>query len=222
MNCGSAMDYLRAIHDATEQGGGVGNATLARALGVRPPSVTGMVERLCREGLVARHDDRTLRLTAKGRRAARSGIRRHRLIETWLIRSLGLGWTAAHEEAHRLEHALSPTLEGVIAERLGHPKRDPHGAPIPDADGHFPSEASAPLSDLADGEGGTVVRLSDRQPEKLGYWRALGLTLGARVRRLGTEAFGGPVALSIRGRKALVGAPVLQGVWVRRREAGHE
>ena len=106
MPVGSTIDYLRTIHDLLEQGTPVVNVAIARALKVRPASVTGMMNRLVREGLMSREVDRRLRLTAKGRRMAQNSIRRHRLVETWLIRSLHMDWATAHEEAHRMEHAV--------------------------------------------------------------------------------------------------------------------
>ena len=218
MHSGSTIDYLRTVHDLLEQGTPVGNAAIARALNVRPASVTGMMNRLVRDGLISRKEDRRLRLTAKGRRMAQVSIRRHRLIETWLTRALDMDWATAHEEAHRIEHAVSPSLEAAIAKHLGHPSHDPHGAPIPDAAGRVTEEEATPLESLEDGEDGTVVRLSDRHAGKLAYWSSLGLTLGASVRRTGAAQFGGPVKLAVQGKTVLVGEEALHGVWVRRGE----
>ena len=220
MPVGSTIDYLRTIHDLLEQGTPVVNVAIARALKVRPASVTGMMNRLVREGLMSREVDRRLRLTAKGRRMAQNSIRRHRLVETWLIRSLHMDWATAHEEAHHMEHAVSSSLEAAIAKHMGDPSHDPHGAPIPDARGRVNDEDATPLESLKDGEEGAVVRLSDRHAEKLAYWSSLGLVLGASVRRTRTAEFGGPVELAVEGTKALVGEEALHGVWVRRVEDG--
>jgi len=173
-----------------------------------------MVQRMGREGLVRRAGAGEVRLTEKGLRLARRSIRRHRLIETWLVRSLGMNWTEAHEEAHQLEHALSPRLEALLDAHLGHPRQDPHGAAIPAADGTMPGQTPTPAENLPDGSEGTVSRLNDRDPERLRYWEELGLKLGACVRRVGSAPFGGPVELRVDGRSVHVGPEALSGIWL--------
>lgn len=217
---GSVLDYLRALADLEEAGAPLRNGAIVGALNVTPPSVSQMMARLRREGLVEEPDPGRPRLTDAGRRMARRAVRRHRLIETWLVRSLDLDWTTAHEEAHELEHALSDRLEEALDRHLGRPRRDPHGAPIPGVDGADPAERLAPLASLADGASGVVARLRDRDQERLDYWASVGLTLGARVRRVSAAPYDGPVEIEIEGRTVHLGAAALDGVWVRTEETG--
>ncbi|MBX9927443.1 MAG: metal-dependent transcriptional regulator, partial [Gemmatimonadaceae bacterium] len=130
----SVEDYLKAIYEAERDGPAPTN-TLAARLGVAPASVSGMLTRLAAQKLVTVERYRGARLTAAGRKAALALIRRHRILETYLVAMLGIGWDEVHAEAERLEHAASPKLIERMAEALGHPAVDPHGAPIPGPDG---------------------------------------------------------------------------------------
>ena len=124
-------DYLKALYVLTESGGTATVGQIAAVLGISPPSVTNMIKRLVRQGLV-RHDPyRAVSLTETGHAAARAVVRRHRLLELYLSQTLGLDLTVVHDEADRLEHALSDSLERRLDELLGHPDTDPHGEPIP-------------------------------------------------------------------------------------------
>ncbi|MDQ7820074.1 MAG: metal-dependent transcriptional regulator [Armatimonadota bacterium] len=124
-------DYLKVLYALTEPGGGATVGQIAERLGVSPPSVTNMIKRLARQGLV-RHDPyRAVYLTDAGRAAAEAVVRRHRLLELYLSRALGIDPSQVHDEADRLEHALSESLERRLDELLGHPDTDPHGEPIP-------------------------------------------------------------------------------------------
>lgn len=150
-------DYLRGIH-AIEEIGGSPTATtdLARRLGVSVSAVSGMVRRLSAAGLVDHERYGCVALTAEGRRAALGVVRRHRLIETFLVEVLGYRWDEVQDEAELLEHAVSDRLLARMAELLGHPGRDPHGDPIPGSDGTLAAESTQPLSALP---AGTVCRL---------------------------------------------------------------
>ena len=218
---GSVLDYLRAMEDLSERGIPLRNGAIAEALEIKPPSVTQMLDRLRELGFVAARARGKVELTGEGRRLARRGVRRHRLIETWLVQSLGLPWDIAHEEAHSLEHAFSDRLEEVLDRRLGRPAHDPHGAAIPDRDGKTPQEAIQPFEWLADGEAGVVVRLCDRDPEKLAYWSGLGIALGIRLERTRTEPFGEAVHVKVDGAPLVVGLQALEGVWIRPVEPEH-
>ena len=218
MTEGSIADYLRTMADLTERGLPLRNGSIARALEVTPASVTGMVRRMREKRLVAGQTGAAMRLTEKGRMLACNSVRRHRLIETWLIESLGMAWADAHEEAHRLEHALSPRLEAAIDAHLGHPERDPHGALIPDANGRMNDDDLLPLSELPDDTVGIVSRLGDRDAEKLRYWSSLGIGLGARVKLLASAPYGGPVEISVNQETVYLGPQALDGIWVRLEE----
>src|SRR5215475_4169651 len=127
----SVQDYLAAIYDLASSGKPVIGARLAKHMAISAPAVTESIQRLVRGGYVKVGRGKELILTGKGRQIAEVMARRHRLLERWLTDKLGLNWTDAHEEAHRLEHAISPRVEDRLAELLGMPSTRPHGNPIP-------------------------------------------------------------------------------------------
>ena len=127
----SVQDYLAAIYDLGSSRRPVIGARLAKHMGISAPAVTEAIQRLTRGGYVKVGQGKELGLTPKGRQIAEVMARRHRLLERWLTDILGLDWTQAHEEAHRLEHAISPRVEDRLAELLGMPSTCPHGNPIP-------------------------------------------------------------------------------------------
>src|SRR5437870_8382941 len=127
----SVQDYLAAIYDLASSGKPVIGARLAKHMGISAPAVTEAIHRMARGGYVKIGRGKELVLSTKGRQIAELMARRHRLLERWLTDTLGLNWTDAHEEAHRLEHALSPRVEDRLAELLGMPSTCPHGNPIP-------------------------------------------------------------------------------------------
>ena len=128
----SVEDYLKAIYGFSEMGKSAGTTKLARVLGVQPASVTGMIRRLTEDGLVEREPYRGIRLTERGGQVALGVVRRHRIIESFLVQQLGFPRDEVHEEAERLEHAASDRLVERMAAVLGHPREDPHGTPIPE------------------------------------------------------------------------------------------
>lgn len=161
-------DYLKTIYQHTEwQDEPISPSVLASKLAVAPASVTGMVKKLAALGLVAHVPYGPLNLTEAGTVRAIAVVRRHRLIETWLVRDLGYAWDEVHDEAELLEHSVSDRLLEAIDERLGHPTHDPHGDPIPDAAGRAPVSAFVLLDDLGPARQGIVLRIDDRKPELL-------------------------------------------------------
>lgn len=175
-------NYLKVIYSHTEwQPEPITSSQLAARLGVVPSSVTEMVKKLSRQGLVQHERYGAIRLSDAGRAEAIRMVRRHRLIETWLVQQFGYGWDEVHDEAEVLEHALSDRLLDAIDAALGHPDRDPHGDPIPAADGSVPAARGDLLAELAEGTSGTVVRISDREPEVLRVLDAAGIGIGSRV-----------------------------------------
>src|SRR5258705_12709058 len=127
----SVQDYLAAIYDLAGSGKPVIGARLAKHMAISAPAVTEAIHRMARGGYVKIGRRQELVLSTNGRQIAEVMARRHRLLERWLTDTLGLNWTDAHEEAHRLEHALSPRVEDRLAELLGMPSTCPHGNPIP-------------------------------------------------------------------------------------------
>lgn len=163
-----ADDYLKAIYHHTEwQDDPITPSQLAGVLGLAPSSVTEMVKKLAAQGLVQHRPYGPVSLTATGERRAAQVIRRHRLIETWLVREFQYAWDEVHDEAEVLEHSLSDRLLEGIDERLGRPRFDPHGDAIPDATGAVHREPFVLLADAVSGHAGRVLRVSDRDPDLL-------------------------------------------------------
>lgn len=175
-------DYLKTIYHRTEwQDERITPSQLAAELGLAPSSVTEMVQKLAAQGLVSHRPYGPVALTEKGQRRAAAIIRRHRLIETWLVREFGYSWDEVHDEAEVLEHSISDRLLEGIDERLGRPRYDPHGDAIPDAAGHVEREPFVLLADAVPGHTGRVLRVSDRDPDLLRAIESAGVTVGAGV-----------------------------------------
>ena len=175
-------DYLKTIYHHTEwQDDRITPSQLAAELGLAPSSVTEMVQKLAAQGLVTHRPYGPIALSEKGERRAAATLRRHRLIETWLVREFGYAWHEVHDEAEILEHAISDRLLEGIDERLGRPRFDPHGDAIPDAAGHVHREPFVLLASAAAGHTGRVLRVSDRDPDLLRAVEAAGVSVGATV-----------------------------------------
>ena len=175
-------DYLKTIYHHTEwQDDRITPSQLAAELGLAPSSVTEMVQKLAAQGLVTHRPYGPIALSPEGERRAAAIIRRHRLIETWLVREFGYAWDEVHDEAEVLEHTISDRLLEGIDERLGRPRFDPHGDAIPDASGQVRREPFVLLGAAAVGHSGRVLRVSDRDPELLRAVEAAGVAVGARV-----------------------------------------
>ncbi|HVE79302.1 MAG TPA: metal-dependent transcriptional regulator [Gemmatimonadaceae bacterium] len=209
-------DYLKAIYELERQGaldadprgtrGGAGATTseIAERLALSPASVSGMVRRLAEHGLLAHTRYRGVRLTARGREAALRTIRRHRVLEAYLARALGLPWDRVHEEAERLEHAASDDLIDRMATTLGEPAVDPHGAPIPRRDGTVDERRHPTLAQLAVGARARIVMVSDEDADRLRYLGELGLRPGASVAIVARAPFDGPISVrTARGRREI-------------------
>ncbi|MFG6403058.1 metal-dependent transcriptional regulator [Microbacterium sp. P04] len=175
-------DYLKTIYHHTEwQDERITPSQLAAVLGLAPSSVTEMVKKLAAQGLVTHRPYGPVALTDTGRLRAAAVIRRHRLIETWLVEEFGYGWHEVHDEAEVLEHTVSDRLLDGIDVRLGRPRFDPHGDAIPDAAGVVHREEFVLLADAAPGHRGRVLRVSDRDPELLRALVDAGIEVGIDV-----------------------------------------
>jgi DtxR family transcriptional regulator, Mn-dependent transcriptional regulator len=201
----SVEDYLKAIYRLSPEGRPASTSEIAHLLELSAPSVSGMVKRLSELGLLEHLPYKGVQLTAEGRRAALRMVRRHRLIEAYLVEFLGYSWDTVHEEAERLEHAVSDTLVERMAVALGHPSVDPHGDPIPTADGAIEELASTPLATLEVGDTAEIVRVHEGDSERLRYLATLGLKPGAVVTVLDRQPFGGPVTIETRGEVQVIG-----------------
>ncbi|ANE42564.1 metal-dependent transcriptional regulator [Deinococcus puniceus] len=197
----SAEDYVKQLYalglSGQKGGGKVSTQALADALGVAPASVTGMLRKLSEQGLVSHAPYQGARLTAEGERVALEVLRHHRLLELFLHRALGVPLDEVHEEAERLEHALSERLEARIAAWLGDPTHDPHGDPIPTLAGEVPARAERRLSQLAVGDGGMVARVPDGDAEQLRALVAAGLTPGVTLQVRVVDAALGTLTVEI-------------------------
>ncbi len=192
-------DYLKAIYEIAGERGRASTASLARKLRVAPASVTGMLQKLAlrKPPPVQYRKHRGARLSEHGKLRALEVIRHHRLIELFLHRFLGYSWDEVHDEAERLEHAISEQLEDRIAERLGDPEVDPHGHPIPRKDGSIPPRRDLSLLDVFVGAESTVSRVSDRNPDMLRYLSELGIAPGTKIRLTERAPFDGPLMLEV-------------------------
>lgn len=179
----SIQDYLKHIYELTEYGGLASTNALAKKLKVKPASVTGMVQKLSSSNpaLVEYQKHQGVTLTNEGKKAALEVIRHHRLIEAWLVQTLGYSWAEVHEEAERLEHVISEDFERRIAAAMGHPLRDPHGELIPTADLKMPLEDSTPLSALRPNQSGRIQCVKDADTNLLLHLESLGLIPGAQI-----------------------------------------
>src|SRR5215212_8352222 len=178
----SIQDYLKNIYELTENGEIASTNALAKKLNISAPSVTGMIQRLASASpaLVEYQKHQGVTLTTEGKKAALEVIRHHRLLEAWLVQTLGYSWDNVHEEAEKLEHVISEDFERRIAAAMGHPLRDPHGEPIPTADLQMPLDASTPLSSLRPGQTATIRRVKASDTKLLRYLDELGLVPGAK------------------------------------------
>lgn len=177
----AVQDYLKAIHGLGGADRLVSPADIALALKVKAPSVTGMLKRLAESGWIEYTSGSGATLTPSGRDEARRVIRRHRLVELFLTRVLGLDWSEVDAEAEALEHAISPRLERAIAGHLGEPLEDPHGHPIPSASGELHHRTLHRLSEFRAGQRVLVREAQDDNPARLRHWQSQGLVPGAVV-----------------------------------------
>jgi DtxR family transcriptional regulator, Mn-dependent transcriptional regulator len=218
----SVEDYLKTIYHLSLKGAPAGTTDIAHALELSPPSVSGMVKRLAEQGLVEHAPYRGVELTDAGRRLALRMVRRHRVLETYLVEFLGYDWDIVHEEAERLEHAVSDSLIERMAAALGHPEVDPHGDPIPQADGSINELAFTALPDVAIGLPVTIRRVDASNPDRLRYLATLGLKPGARFTVLDRQPFNGPITIRTQSRDHVIGHELATALLCAPAPAGEE
>ena len=210
------QDYLAAIYDLAGTDKPVIGARLARHMHVSAPSITEALRRMQKDGYVRVGTRKEVRLTTKGLGIAETMARRHRLIERWLTDELGLDWSRAHDEAHRLEHSLSPVVEERLAEKLGMPSTCPHGNPIPGMpapEAHRP----IPLNQAPAGHPFVVERITeeaeaDRQLLRF-LWES-GIRPGSRVVVSEIAPYAGTVSIDLDGRTVTMGLSASNKIWV--------
>lgn len=193
----SVENYLKAIYHLELRSDRVKTKELADALEVSLPSITSMLKTMAADGLVEYQPYKGARLTNEGLEQALKVIRKHRLVEMFLVETLGFTWDEVHAEAEQLEHAVSDLLAERISVYLGDPRFDPHGDPIPTAQGVVHKMESMPLSTAMPGFQGEVVRVLDQNPEVLRHLTKVGLTPSSDFRVLSVQEFDGQMQLEI-------------------------
>lgn len=208
----AVQDYLKAIHHRGGADTAVSSKDIADDLKVSAPSVHGMVKRLVEAGWIDYSRSTGAKLTAAGVAEARRVIRRHRLIELFLTKVLGLDWSEVDAEAEALEHAISPRLEQAIAAHLGEPLEDPHGHPIPSAAGEVRHRELKSLAEFAPGQAAVVREVPDDDPARLRHWRQHGLVPGARVLVVSYQPLDDLFEVDVGGRRIRLGSQGLAGL----------
>lgn len=193
----SVEDYLKSVFHLTSQGGFATTSDIAEMLEVAPPSVSGMMKRLSETGLIEHVPYRGVQLTPQGRRAALQMIRRHRILESYLTSKLGFDWGDVHIEAERLEHAASEKLIERMADALGEPRYDPHGAPIPTAAGEIEEAELVTLAEAGVGTSLILQEVGDENPARLHYLAEQSLTPGMRLTVIDRQPFNGPTIVRL-------------------------
>ncbi len=202
----AVQDYAKAIWSLEQRSTHpVSTSAIAERLEVSAASASAMVKRLESLGLAERQPYHGVRLTGAGEQVALEVLRHHRLLELYLAEALGMSWDRVHKEAEVLEHAISPELSELIAAKLGNPTHDPHGDPIPTANGEIDEPLTRSLADFGPGERGRFTRVSDSNPEMLRYLSERGIAPGAQLEVVGREPFGGPLTLRANGREHALG-----------------
>ncbi len=191
------LDYLGAIYRLGESLDKVTTSALAEHMCVSAPATSSMLKRLEESRLVERSSVDGVSLTDQGRLAALQLIRRHRLLEVFLIQIMGFTWDQVDSEAHRLEHAISSAFEDRMDALCGHPTHCPHGDPIPTKDGRIVDVATVPLVEMAEGATGVLHRATSRDARVLRYLARLGLMPGNAVRLVEVGPFNGPVTVEL-------------------------
>lgn len=212
----SIQDYLKNIYELTENGESASTNALAKKLKISAPSVTGMIQKLAsaRPALVEYQKHQGVTLTKEGKKAALEVIRHHRLLEAWLVQTLGYSWDEVHEEAERLEHVISEDFERRIAAAMGHPARDPHGELIPTEDLKMPSDESTLLSTLRPNQTATIKRVDASDKRLLRYLEELGLLPGVQIGVKDYSPFDHNLTIKVGRRSFVLGLNITSKIYV--------
>lgn len=207
-------EYLAEIYRLQEYEPTVSTTSLAERLDVSAPAVPRMLKRLKSAGYVKHIPYQGVQLTERGRGEALREIRRHRILEVFLVNVMGFSWDEAHEHSEDMGRGLNGVLTERMAEMTGFPTRCPHGEPIPDADGNLPELTDICLINLSVGHRGTVSRVRTHDPDRLRYFGELGVEPGVPFEVLGRAPFNGPVRLRVSNDEVVLGASLIQSIWV--------
>jgi DtxR family transcriptional regulator, Mn-dependent transcriptional regulator len=208
-------NYIKTIYSLSLEPGEVSVSELARKLSVKLPTVTSMIKKLSSKKLVSYAPYQGIKITEKGRKEALSIIRKHRLAELFLVKILKLGWEEVHDIAEQLEHVNSERFYNRIDELLGYPKADPHGEPIPDANGKVVSQKSIPLSQVTVGSPVKISAVTNDEKLFLDHLNSKGLQIGDLITVKKKEEFDGSVLIVNKSKKeAMLSNQVAEKIWV--------
>lgn len=210
----SVEDFLKAVYALQQAADRVSTNALAEHLRVKAPSVTDMARRMEGAGLIHYKKYHGVRLTDEGERTALNVIRRHRMIELYLVQELGYELQEVHAEAERLEHAVSDRFIEALDRKLGNPEIDPHGDPIPSAEGYLPPSSAIPLTDLPLEQAAKITRLHTSSPDMIQYLVDREFKLGDSIAVTARDPFHGPLSIMVEGRREVIGYTVAACIYV--------
>jgi DtxR family Mn-dependent transcriptional regulator len=207
-------EYLAEIYRLQEDSPTVSTTSLAERLDVSPPAVPRMLKRLKSAGYVKHIPYQGVELTERGREEALQEIRRHRILEVFLVNVMDFTWDEAHEHADELGRGLNNALTQRMAEMTNFPQRCPHGEPIPNENGELPLINDTCIMNLAVGYKGTISRVRTHEPERLQYFASLNLVPSVEFEIVGRAPFNGPMRLRIGREEVVLGAELTKSIWV--------
>ncbi len=207
-------EYLAEIYRLQEDSPTVSTTSLAERLEVSPPAVPRMLKRLKSSGYVKHVPYQGVELTERGREEALQEIRRHRILEVFLVNVMNFTWDEAHQHADELSRGLNNELTNRMAEMTDHPTRCPHGEPIPDEDGELPPIHDTCIMNLSIGHKGTISRVRTHEPERLQYFASLKLMPGVKFEIVGRAPFNGPMRLRLDREEVVLGVELTKSIWV--------
>lgn len=207
-------DYLAEIYRLQEDAPTVSTTSLADRLHVSAPAVPRMLKRLRNAGYVIHKPYQGIELTARGREEALRALRRHRILEVFLVNVMGFTWDEAHEHADEMGRGLNDAITERMAEMTNHPTRCPHGEPIPNAEGVLPEVKDVCIMNLTVGYVGAISRVRTHNPERLKYFKTLGLVPGAHFEIMGRAPFNGPMRLRVGREDVVLGIELTKSLWV--------
>ncbi|MFD2517456.1 metal-dependent transcriptional regulator [Salinimicrobium flavum] len=212
----SEENYLKAIfHLERKYPRGVSTNALAEEMETKASSVTDMVKKLSEKDLVDYKKYQGVRLSSEGKEAAVQVIRKHRLWEVFLVEKLDFSWDEVHDVAEQLEHIKSEKLTNELDRFLGHPERDPHGDPIPDAKGKFSVSNKLLLTELEKGQTGVCVGVKDSSPDFLRYLDKNKIALGREIRVIDKEAFDNSMIIKIDGEELSISHAISSNLFIK-------
>ena len=207
-------DYLGEIYRLGQGQAWVSTTSLAEQLNVSGPASVRMVRRMHKAGLVDHLPYKGVKLTPYGKKVALLNIRRHRLVERFLMDVMNFGWHEVHDHADHLQKGIDQVLEDRIDELMGHPETCPHGDPIPTREGEMHEFGDKPLTVVPPGQQGKITRVRTREADKLRYLKEIGLVPGAHFEMINRAPFNGPLRLRLTSREQVIGNELAAALWV--------